>query len=84
MQRKVHTQYQFKQISHFPLKSQIEAIAASNFTLTILPPYTIEERFNTFVNTWITPITGVWTFLAGVAAVLAPVILRIYKNKKNQ
>jgi hypothetical protein len=36
-----------------------------------------------FVNTWITPITGVWTFLAGVGAVIAPLIISIYRKRKQ-
>ena len=57
--------------------------AASNLTLTVLPSYTPEERLNNFVDTWITPISGMWTFLAGVAAVLTPIIIKIYNKKKK-
>ena len=46
----------------------ISLLQTSNLTLTVLPSYTPEEYLNNFVNAWITPITGMWTFLAGVAA----------------
>jgi hypothetical protein len=57
----------------------------SNLTLTVLPPYDTGERLNNFVSTWITPISGMWSFLAGVAAVLTPVIIKLYnKKRKNE
>jgi hypothetical protein len=56
----------------------------SNVTLSVLPAYTPGERFNSFVTTWITPVTGVWTFLAGVGAVIAPLIINIYRKKKTK
>jgi hypothetical protein len=59
-------------------------LQTSNLTLTILPPYTLGENFNKFVSTWVTPVSGMWTFLAGVAAVLGPLIIRIYKKKSNK
>jgi hypothetical protein len=63
-------------------KSQ-STTATSNLTLTILPPYTAKESLGNFVNEWITPINGLWTFLAGVAAVLTPVIIKLYKKKEK-
>jgi hypothetical protein len=64
-------------------KSQILS-QKSNVTLSILPPYTPGERFSSFVTTWITPVTGVWTFLAGVGAVIAPLIINIYRKRKTK
>jgi hypothetical protein len=61
----------------------VSSIAESNLTLTVLPPFTPDETLNNFVNAWVTPISGVWTFLGGVAAVLTPLILRIYKKRKK-
>jgi hypothetical protein len=56
----------------------------SNLTFTILPPYTLGEQLNNFTNTYIAPISGIWTFLAGVAAVIAPLIIRLYSKKQNK
>ena len=50
------------------------------FTLTVLRPLNIQEHFNNFVTEWITPINGLWTFLAGVGAVIIPLILRKYRK----
>ncbi len=69
----------------FSNSKSVSLTQTSNLTLTVLPSYTTQELFTMFVNTWITPITGVWTFLAGVGAVVAPLIIRIYRkrHKKN-
>ncbi len=56
----------------------------SNLTLTVLPPYTAGELLSSFVNTWITPITGLWTFLAGVGAVIAPLAISIYRKRTKK
>jgi hypothetical protein len=50
-------------------------------TLTVLPPLNIQESFSKFVTEWITPITGLWTFLAGIGAVMVPLILRKYRKE---
>ena len=55
----------------------------SNLTLTVLPQYTLNERFSNFVNSVITPITGLWTFLAGVGAVVAPWAITMYRKKQK-
>jgi hypothetical protein len=55
----------------------------SNLTPTILPTYTPQEKLSNFVGTWIKPISGMWTFLAGVATVLTPLIIRIYNRRKK-
>jgi hypothetical protein len=52
-------------------------------SITILPPLTFEENLKNFSNSWITPITGLWTFLAGVAAVIAPLIISLYRKKRK-
>jgi hypothetical protein len=56
---------------------------SSNFTLTILPHYTSNEQLNSFVNSWITPVSGLWTFLAGVGAVVAPLFVHFYRKKQK-
>jgi len=56
---------------------------SSNFTLTIMPHYTADEQLNSFVKSWITPVSGLWTFLAGVGAVVAPLIVRFYRKKQK-
>jgi hypothetical protein len=56
----------------------------SYLTLTVLPPLTPDEQLQNFTNAWITPITGIWTFLAGVAAVVAPLIINIYRKRQDK
>jgi hypothetical protein len=53
----------------------------SYYTITILPKLTFSEYLNLVVNSWITPISGLWSFLAGVAAVIAPLIIRLYRKR---
>ena len=57
---------------------------SSNFTLTLMPHYTPNEQLNSFVNSWITPVSGMWTFLAGVGAVIAPLILHLYRKRQKK
>jgi hypothetical protein len=69
----------------FSNSKSVSVNQTSNITLTVLPHYTTQELFNNFVSAWITPISGVWTFLAGIGAVVAPLIIRMYrKNQKNK
>jgi len=56
---------------------------SSNFTLTIMPHYTSNEQLNSFVNSWITPVSGMWTFLAGIGAVIAPLIIQLYRKRRK-
>jgi hypothetical protein len=55
----------------------------SHFTLTILPPLSFGERLNNFYTTTLSPISGIWTFLLGVAGVTAPLIIRAYKKQNK-
>jgi hypothetical protein len=56
----------------------------SHYGIKILPELSIQEKLSIFVNLWITPIGGLWSFADGMAAVIAPLIIQIYgkKNKK--
>ena len=54
---------------------------SSYFTITVLPELTYPEMLDNFVKQWILPMTGIWTLLAGIAAVMAPLILRAYRKK---
>ncbi len=56
---------------------------SSILTVIVQPPFTIPEQLSNFVTSWITPISGLWSFLAGVAAVTAPLIIRS-KTKKSK
>jgi hypothetical protein len=56
----------------------------SNLTLVVQPPYTLSEQLTNFVTSWITPISGLWSFLAGVAAVATPLIIRKKTKKQNE
>ena len=60
----------------------VNLMESTNLTLAVLPPYTFEEKMSNFVTAWITPISGVWSFVAGVGAVVAPLLLYFYKRKK--
>jgi hypothetical protein len=53
-------------------------------TLSILPPPTIPEQLNNFVRDWISPISGLWSFLAGVAVIVGPFAIRRYSRKHNK
>lgn len=57
-------------------------VQVSNFTVTVLPPFTLQERFNNFYNGWLSPISGIWAFLVGIAAVVTPLIVR--KKQKER
>jgi hypothetical protein len=53
----------------------------STMALTVEEPKPVLE---TFVNSWITPVSGIWTFVAGVGTVLAPFIVYIYNRKRKK
>ena len=55
-----------------------------DFTITILPPLSLGERISNIYSTWISPINGIWTFLAGLAAVITPLILRKKRKEHKQ
>ena len=38
----------------------------SYLTMTVLPSFTFPQQLNIFVKEWITPISGLWSFLAGI------------------
>jgi hypothetical protein len=56
----------------------------SNLTLTVKNPLSPEEHLANFFNAWITPISGMWSFLAGVAAVVAPLVIRMYRKRQHK
>jgi hypothetical protein len=56
----------------------------SSFTVTVLPKYSDWEKFTNWVNSWISPISGLWTFLAGVAVTVTPLIIYIKKSRKDR
>jgi hypothetical protein len=65
--------------------SSTKFIQVSNFTTTVLPPLTIQERLMDFYTGWLSPISGIWTFLAGVGAVIASLIIRKkHRERKSQ
>jgi hypothetical protein len=68
----------------FSNSKSISLAQASNLTLSVLPQYTPGELLNSFVGTWITPITGLWTFLAGVGTVIAPLVISLYRKKQKK
>jgi hypothetical protein len=68
----------------FSNNRSVSIAESSNLTLTVLPPYTTQEQLSNFTNTWITPVSGIWTFLAGVGAVVAPLIIALYRKKRKR
>jgi hypothetical protein len=56
----------------------------SDLKLTLMPPLTPEEYLKNFSNSWITPINVMWTFLAGVGAIVGPLIFRTYTKKQTE
>jgi hypothetical protein len=55
----------------------------SNLTVTVLEPLSLAEHLDNFYKAWLTPISGIWTFVAGAAAVIGPLIIRMYNKKKG-
>jgi hypothetical protein len=56
----------------------------TEYLKVIVPePLSPAANFNNFVEAWVTPISGTWALFAGVAAVLAPLIIKIYKKRKK-
>ena len=55
----------------------------SGLTIRILPPYNIEDQITYITNKWITPLSGIWTFVAAVGAVVIPLIVKIYHTKRK-
>jgi hypothetical protein len=51
------------------------------YTVSILPEMTIYEKLNLFVDSWISPLGALWTFVAGIIAVLTPLVIRYIKRK---
>jgi hypothetical protein len=60
-----------------------ELAVRSNFPLFI-HALTAEERLNNLYNAWISPVSGIWTFLAGIAAVITPLIIRKKQKDKQR
>jgi hypothetical protein len=56
----------------------------SDLTLILMPPLTLEEHLKNITNSWITPINVMWTFLAGVGAIVGPLIFRTYTKKQTE
>lgn len=67
----------------FSNSKTVSLLQSWNLTLTVVPAYTLQENLNNFVNSWINPISGMWTFLAGVAAVVGPLIIRRRQKKQR-
>jgi hypothetical protein len=68
----------------FNNNKSVSIIESSNLTLTVLPPYTTPEILSNFTEAWITPISGIWTFIAGVGTVVAPLLLYLYRRRKKK
>jgi hypothetical protein len=71
-------------ISDDVMKNSISANVTenSNLTIAVLPPLTIPQHLNNIYNAWISPISGISSFLLGVGAVTVPVLIRRYNKKR--
>jgi len=56
----------------------------ADLTTIVKPALRWDERLNMFVTSIITPLSGLWTFLAGVAVVVGPLIFRLYSKKSKK
>jgi hypothetical protein len=68
----------------FSNNRSVSITETSNVTLTVLPPYTFQQHLANFTKDWVTPVSGLWTFLAGVGVVVAPWILGMYRKKRKR
>jgi hypothetical protein len=68
----------------FNNNKSVSIVESSNLTLTVLPPYTTPELLTNFTETWITPISGIWIFIAGVGTVVVPLLLYLYRKRKRK
>jgi hypothetical protein len=68
----------------FSNNRSVSIMESSNMTLTILPPYSWGELLRDFSDTWITPAAGIWTFFAAVGAVIAPIMIKLYRKKREK
>ena len=48
-----------------------------------MPHYSWNEQLNSFVNSTITSMSGLWTFVAGVGAVATPLIIHFFRKKQK-
>lgn len=53
-------------------------------TITLLPKLSFDEWLNDAVSRWVSPFSALWTFLAGIGAVVAPLVIRMYTRKKKK
>jgi hypothetical protein len=74
-----------EEIYNEPSNSIEDNIITKNIDLTIslLPPLTHEEHLNNFYKAWISPLSGIWTFVAGISAVIIPWIIRRYNRREK-
>ncbi|HJS65117.1 MAG TPA: hypothetical protein VJ767_09695 [Nitrososphaeraceae archaeon] len=52
--------------------------------LITLPAFQPLEKFTMWINSWLNAVSGLWSFLAGVAAVIAPLLYRLLTKKKDK
>ena len=62
----------------------VNIMKSSNLILTILPSYTVQELVANFTDALINLDSDIWKFLAYVGAVVAPLIVIIYRKKNRR
>jgi hypothetical protein len=74
------------QIKEFRLNSTIKESKEKHVDLTILvkPKLGVIEKFTLWTNSWLNTMTGLWSFLAGVGAVIVPLVYRLYQKKDKR
>jgi hypothetical protein len=55
-----------------------------DLTVSVLPALSLGERLSNIYGIWIAPVSGIWTFLAGLAAVVTPLLLRKKRREKKR
>jgi hypothetical protein len=53
-------------------------------TITLLPKLSFNEWLNDVATKWVSPFSVLWTFLAGIGAVIGPLVIRWYTRKKKE
>ena len=57
---------------------------SATISVSVLPPYTWKEKLNNFTNSYITPLSVLWTFIIGVATVTIPLLVKLYHKRGNR
>jgi hypothetical protein len=73
----------------FHIVGHIEGYNATrtDFTLTVLPPLTPEEKWQNQMQNladFLSPVNSIWTFITAIGAVMVPLVLRRFSKKHER